>query len=322
MCWEYIIAEVTMNKILTTGAIVSILFLFGCENNKDNAFTGSGTIEATEVTVSAKTRGEVLRLLFQEGDSVTKGDTLAMINIEQLKLQKDVTAAGLSELEWNKKILEQDMETASEAVKQASISLENISKNRDRIANLLKENAATQEQMDKIETEFQLAVSRLKAAEKQLDGIKIRSQSLSATREKIEANLRLLDSQIEDGTIYSPVEGVVIEKFVEQGEEVNFGTPICTIANLSSVWLAIYIGEEELGKITIGGKAFIRIDSTPERTFEGIVTWISPKAEFTPKNVQTKESRVDLVYAVKITLDNREGIFKIGMPADAYIEGL
>ena len=322
MFWEYHTAEEKMTKILPAAMILSLWLATGCKNGKNTRFTGSGTIEATEITVSAKTRGEVLKLNFMEGDIVQKGRTLAEIDVEQIKLQKDVAAAGLSELEWNKKIVRKDFETSSETLIQASITLANIQKNRKRIINLLAENAATQEQMDKIETEHDLAASRFSASKKQLEGIKTREGSLTATHEKIEANLRLLDRQIKDGTVTSPVNGVVIEKFIEQGEVVNFGTPICTIANLSSVWLTIYVGEEELGKISLGGKARVRIDSHPERNFEGKVTWISQQAEFTPKNVQTKESRADLVYAVKITLNNSEGIFKIGMPADAYIEEL
>jgi len=311
-----------MNRLMTAGMILIVCFLHGCDNGSELTLTGSGTIEATEVMVSAKTRGEVVRIVFNEGDSVEKGDILAEIDVEQLALQKNVTAAGLSELDWNEKIIRKDMETSSEGVKQAEVTLANVEKNRTRTANLLKDNAATQERMDSIETERELAVSRLRAAEKNHDGLKTRLQSLTATREKIEANLGLLDNQIADGIIESPLNGVVIEKFIEQGEVVNFGIPICTVAELSSVWLTIYVGEEDLGKTALGGKARVHIDSHPERVFEGTVTWISPEAEFTPKNVQTKESRVDLVYAVKITIDNNEGIFKIGMPADAYIEGL
>ena len=319
---EYVIPEDIMNRILTAAVIVAIWSIYGCENGKESHFTGSGTIEAIEIMVSAMTRGKVNLFTLKEGDYVNKGYIIAEIDVESLELQRAVTASGLGELEWNKKIVEKELETAAEAITQAEITLSSVQKNHDRIAHLFKDNAATMEQMDKSDTELELAVSRLRSAEKQLESIKTRKGSLKATREKIEANLRLLDRQIEDGTVTSPVDGVVIEKFVEQGEVVNFGSPVCTIANISSVWLIIYVGEEDLGEITLGGKARIQIDSYPERYFEGVVTWISPRAEFTPKNVQTKESRVDLVYAVKIVLDNDEGIFKIGMPADAYIEGL
>jgi len=311
-----------MNKILLSVMMAIVLLTYGCETENNTPFTGSGTIEATEIMVSAQTRGEIKHLTFQEGDSVIKGSILAEIDVEQLVLQRNVTAAGLSELAWNEKIVQKEIEASSETVKQASITLSNIQKNRDRIAHLFNENVATQEQLDKIETERELALSKLHAAEKQLEGKKIRAGSLVAVREKIEANLRLLNRQIEDETVSSPVDGVVIEKYVEQGEVVNFGTPMCTIAVMTPVWLTIYAGEEQLGKISLGGKALISIDSYPDRRFEGEVTWISPRAEFTPKNVQTKESRIDLVYAVKITIDNRERIFKIGMPADAYLEGL
>ena len=302
--------------------ISTIWLLSGCEKAKDSAFTGSGTIEATEIRVSAKTAGQIKQITFDEGDTATKGIMLAEIDVESIKLQRDVTAAGLAELEWNEKILHKDIDTASETVKQASITLANLRKTHDRITGLFKENAASREQVDKAEMEFALAESRLHASQKNLESLKTRIKLLEANREKIMANLKLFDYKLKEGKVLSPTDGVIVEKYVEQGEIVNFGTPICTIADLSSVWLIIYIGEELLGKIHVGDTSRIRVDSHPDRDFNGTVTWISPQAEFTPKNVQTKDSRVDLVYSVKITIENRSGIFKIGMPAEAYIEEL
>lgn len=301
---------------------LSIAFLPACSKKTEKSFSGSGIIEATEVVVSAQTRGELLSVNLQEGDLVKKDQLLAAIDVKDLKLQRQATAAGLDEIEWNRKTLEQDIAAAAETVHQASISLDNLKVTRDRIANLYRENAATKDRLDKAETEYSLGQSRLEAAQKQLAGMKTRLSTLSATREKTIDTLKVLDNQIEKENVLSPLEGLVITKSAETGEVVNFGTPVCTIADMSSVWLLIYVGEDMLGKIKVGGKARLRIDSNPNRFFEGTVTWISPKAEFTPKNVQTRESRVDLVYAVKITLPNPEGIFKIGMPAEAYIEGL
>ena len=311
-----------MNKNLLITAVFIICSVGGCKNNEDNSFAGSGIIEATEITVSAEAQGKLLSLAVEEGDTVQKDQVIAKIDVEKVALQKDVILADLADISWSEKILEKEIAVAEEMVSQASITLANVQKTRDRISNLFNKNAATKDQLDKAETELALSTSRLHSAEKRLVEIKTRLASLEAKRNKIEASLRLLDSQIEDGSIVCPKDGMVIEKYVEQGEVVNFGMPLCKIADISKVWLKIYVGETMVGKLTVGGEADIRIDSHPGDVFKGRITWISPRAEFTPKNVQTKDSRVDLVYAVKITIENPGGIFKIGMPADAYIEGL
>lgn len=309
-----------MKRIFVTAAL--IVALAGCtaENRKD--FTGSGTIEATEVTVSAQARGEITALNVEEGTTIAKDAVIATIDTEESALQKTAAEAGLEELAANKTILRRELDAAGEAVKQAAATLANTEKNRARFANLLADNAATAEQVDRIGTEYELAVSRKRAAEKQLDVLKSRIGALDTTHEKIERELAIIDKHIADGVVTAPLDGVVIDTFVERGEVVNYGSPVCTVADLKNVWLMIYVGEEDMGKITLGQKAKVRIDSFPGRDFAGAVAWLSQKAEFTPKNVQTKESRVDLVYAVKIVIDNSEGVFKIGMPADASIEGL
>ena len=188
--------------------------------------------------------------------------------------------------------------------------------------NLFAQGAATQDKLDNVQTEFDIASSKFKAVENQLSGLRAKKGSIGASRDKITASLKLLDYQISKGIVTSPSDCVIIEKYIEPGELVAPGTPLCILANLSKMDLIIYVSEDMLGKFKLGDKASVSVDSHPGRTFEGVVVWISQKAEFTPKNVQTKDSRVDLVYAVKITLDNSEGIFKIGMPADALIEGL
>lgn len=311
-----------MTRAVLYLAGLCIVIFPSCAKKTERSFTGSGMIEATEVTVSAQTRGELLAVNFQEGDVVKKDQLLAVIDVQDLKLQRQAAAASLNELEWNRKTLEQDIAAAEETVKQASIGMDNLTVTRDRIAGLYKENAATKDRLDKAETEYSLGESRLEAARKQAAGMKTRLSMLGATREKTLDTLKVLDNQIGKENVPCPLDGVVITKSVEKGEVVNFGTPICSIADLSSVRLMIYVGEDMTGRIKVGGKAQVRVDSHPNTLFDGAVTWISPKAEFTPKNVQTRESRVDLVYAVKITLPNPEGIFKIGMPAEAYIAGL
>ncbi len=311
-----------MNRILSLILLLTVWSINGCRNDEENLFAGSGVIEATEILVSAETQGRLINIFFDEGDYLYKDAVIAEIDVERIELQKEVASADMTELNWSEKVIDKEIAVAEELVSQASISLDNVQKTRDRMSNLYKQNAATKENLDKAETELSLCISKLHTTEKQLDEVKTRAASLHAKREKIEANLRLLDSMIKDGKVICPHDGIMIEKYVENGEIVNFGIPICKIADLSTVWLKIYVGEEMLGNLAIGGMAVINVDSHPERNFDGRITWISQNAEFTPKNVQTKDSRVDLVYAIKITMENPEGIFKIGMPADVHIEGL
>lgn len=303
-------------------AALGILVLAGCAERRDASFAGSGTIEATEVTVSAETRGRLVQVDCDEGATVRRGDVLASVDTEDLGLQRNAAAAGLAEITANESVLGEEIAAAGETARQASIAAGNARTTRDRVANLFSEGAATQDRLDRVNTELSLAESRVVAADKQLAAARARERAFRANRDRIMDNLKVLDNQIGNSEIQSPIDGSVIEKFVEQGEVVNFGSPLCTLADLSTVWLTVYLGEEDLGKIVVGKPARVAVDSFPGRRFEGRITWISPKAEFTPKNVQTRESRVDLVYAVKITLSNPDGVFKIGMPAEAYIEGL
>ncbi|MFC1607127.1 HlyD family secretion protein [Candidatus Latescibacterota bacterium] len=310
-----------MNKLMLILMIVVSLNT-GCLSDVQDDFTGSGTFETQETLISAQVSGEILSLGIEEGDRVSKGQILAEIDVEHLALQRDATAAGLEELKWNDKIIEREIAAAHESINQANAGHENIGKTRERLTNLYQQGASTRERLDSIETEFTISSSRLQATKNHLEGLKAKSGSIGATRDKINAGLHVLDHQIGKGSVTSPVDGIIIEKYTEIGELAAPGAPICSIADLSSMWLTIYIGEEMLGKVKIGNNAKLRVDSHPGQNFTGKVTWISSDAEFTPKNVVTKDSRVDLVYAVKIIVDNSDGIFKIGMPADAFIEGL
>jgi len=311
-----------MNRIAAACLILTAWLITGCREEEKERFTGSGIIEATEIRIGSELMGRIVELSVREGDVVKNGMVLASIDVERLRLQHAAARIGLDELDWNEKILDNEIDAALEAVRQAETALEKIRTSRNRIANLFDEKAATQDQLDTAETERELAESRLRAARIRVEGLRTKERSLATAREKIKANLAVIESQIEDGTIVCPADGIVLDTFVEAGETIGPGMPVCTVADLSTVRLMIFVGERDLGKLKVGGAATVHIDSYPDRSFPGTVTWISQKAEFTPKNVQTKESRIDLVYAVKISIDNDEGIFKIGMPADASIEGL
>ena len=297
--------KMRMTKLYMLIVTLMISFVF-CERKNNDQITGSGTLEATEITISSKSNGQVLDLLVKEGDEVTIGNIIAVIDTEKLVLQKEQIKAGLAEVDYH--IL-----TAREGITIAEEQFDNITKKHERINRLFKEGSATQQQLDDIITQFNLAETQLKTSKSNL-------QAAQMKKKQIEANLKLVESQITDATIISPASGIVINKFIEKGENVAMGLPIVTIADLTKLWIKLYVTAPQLGFIQLGKTAQIKVDSFPDRRFEGKIIWISSKAEFTPKNIQTEEARADLVYAVKIDVPNPDLLLKIGMPADIFVQ--
>ena len=248
----------------------------------------------------------MLDLLVKEGDHVQIGSVIAVVDTEKLALQREQIQAGLAEVDYH-------ISTAREGINLAQEQVESITKKYERINKLQKEGAATQQQLDDIETMYNQSQTQLKTTQSNLKAAQMKKQ-------QIEANLKLIESQIKDATIVSPASGIVINKFIEQGENVAMGLPIVTIADLTKLWIKLYVTAPQLGFIQLGEKAAIRVDSFPDRKFDGKIIWISSKAEFTPKNIQTEEARADLVYAVKIDVPNPDLVLKIGMPADIFVE--
>jgi HlyD family secretion protein len=282
-----------------------LLLCSGCGKNQDDAITGSGTLEAAEILVSARTGGTLTTLLVGEGDSVQAGELIAAIDSEKVALQKKQALAGLQELKLNRL-------NAGRLTRTAKENLDNLAKKHDRVKALLEDGSATQQQYDDLET-------GLKAAEAQFENGRTSMAALDAKEAQLSAQLELIDSQLRDARVIAPRGGVVIDKYLEAGELARPGGPIVTIADLEKMHIRIYLNEKQLAKIRLNGEARITITAYPEKSFPGRIAWISDKAEFTPKNVQTKEARSDLVYAVKIEVANPEGILKIGMPADVIL---
>ncbi|MBN2356812.1 efflux RND transporter periplasmic adaptor subunit, partial [candidate division KSB1 bacterium] len=198
---------------------------------------------------------------------------------------------------------------AERGVQLAKDNLDNIEKKFQRIKTLLAEGSATQQQYDDLETAN-------KAAKTQYENARTSLETLNVKESQLITQLELLDSQLRDTRVIAPISAMVIEKYVEKGEIARPGGPIANLADLDNMWIKIYVKETDLARIRLNGAAELRVTAYPERIFPGRISWISPKAEFTPKNVQTKEARSDLVYAVKIEVKNIDQILKIGMPAD------
>ncbi|OPZ72481.1 MAG: Macrolide export protein MacA [bacterium ADurb.Bin478] len=294
-----------MKDLLLWSCTAAALLCIACADQERAGVSGVGTLEAREVLVSSKSAGTVLRLPVREGDVVTAGQLVAVIDSEKVFLQKQQLLAGLEELRYT-------TVNAQRGVQLAQDQLDHVAKKFERIRSLWQDSSATLQQYEDIETAHKAAATQLANARTTLD-------ALRAKKAQLDAQLLLVNSQLADGRIAAPIDGTVLETYIEQGEIVRPTGAVVKLADLQHMWIKIYLNENDLGRIRIGQKADLQIASRPDQLFPGQVTWISPKAEFTPKNVQTREARSDLVYAVKIAVENPDGVLKIGMPADVYL---
>ena len=271
---------------------VIILFL-SKKNNKQNpnVISGSGTIEVEEIEIGSKLAGRVEKISADEGQKIDSGQVLLELDHKELDAQLSQAQASLK--------------VASTQMSQAKSNLENLERNLRRMEELYKNGAVTSQQIDDLKTKLDVAQEQYKLN--------------SYLFEHAQATADLAKAQLENTIIKSPIKGTVIKKNTELGEVVFPGASLMTLADLSSVWLKIYVNETKLGLVKLGQKARVKVDSYPNKDFEGEVIHISDQAEFTPKNIQTKEERVKLVFAVKIKLDNPLSELKPGLPADAEI---
>lgn len=307
------------------------LFFISCNNSKDsNTITASGTIESINVTVSTKTMGQVLRIIINEGDKVKKGDLLVEIDHALLDIQLRQAEASVEIANAQLKLLlrgarREDIKQSEELLKQTKINLEQSRIDKERMENLFRTNTITQKQYDDAVTRFDLALTQYNSARENLQKVKtiIRPEEIESARgnlKKSDASVDLLKQNIEDCKIYAPVDGIISKKYIEQGENVNPNSSILKISNLETVNLVIYINEVDIGKVKLGQNSDVNVDAFKDKVYNGKIIFISPDAEFTPKNIQTQDERTKLVFAVKIEIPNPQYELKPGMPADAKLK--
>lgn len=288
-----------------TLAGLAFVLLTACNDKKDQLISGSGTLEATEVLVSSKATGSVVAMHVNEGDVVQAGQIIAVVDSEKINLQKNQLLAGLYELRLNRT-------NAQRSVALAVEQLDNTDKKFKRLNALLTEGSATQQQVDDVEL-------ALKAAQTQQENAATMLTSIDAKEAQLKAQLDLIESSLKDCRVTAPISGTVLDKYLENGEVTRLGGPVVNLADLQNMYIKIYLKETDLARIRLNGPAELQITAYPDKVFPGRIAQIADKAEFTPKNVQTKDARADLVYAVKIKVDNPDGILKIGMPADVIL---
>lgn len=316
---------------MNTRSIILLLsfVLWGCGNGNKGAIEASGTLEATEVKVSAKVPGQIESILVQEGSEVKVGDTLVILDRSTLSLQWKQAQSGFEVADAQYRLLlngarTEDMKLGEEGLLQAEASFKSANDDYARMKQLLASNTITKKQFDDAEMRYTIAKAQLNSAEQNLGKLRkfARPEDLAAAKARAgqaKATADLLLKQLTDAVVVAPVAGTVTHKPFEEGELVSMGAAVATIARLDKMELMIYVTESELGKVKLGGPADVSIDTYPQKTFPGKVIYISPIAEFTPKNVQTKEDRTKLVFGVKLEVDNKERSLKSGMPADAIV---
>ncbi|GJQ20394.1 MAG: hemolysin secretion protein D [Bacteroidia bacterium] len=292
-----------------------LLFLSACSDSSHSSITATGTLEATEVTVSAQVNGLIEHVPVQEGDLVWPGDTLAVIDRSEWTQQLRQAEANLAAMEAQYMLAMEG--PRREDVAQAEAHYESARNDLKRMEELFDSKAVTAKQLEDARTRYILAEQSLR---KLREGTRPEERALArARRDQAEAAAAVLRKKLADCTITAPRAGTITNRFVEPGELVGPGAAIVRIADLTDLTINVYVPEADLPRILLGQKAEVRVDAFKERVFEGRVVHISQSAEFTPKNIQTKDERVKLVFAVKVRVPNPDGTLKAGLPADVAL---
>lgn len=273
-------------------------------------YDAQGTFEATEVVVSSEATGRILDFDIEEGTAVTSGATVGTIDSLQLHLQRKQLAAQLSALLGSRPDIKAQVASLREQIAKQQTE-------RTRVKNMLRDGAATQKQLDDIEAQIRVLESQLSAT---LSTLGKNTATINDNATALEAQIAALDDRIAKCRIVSPVGGTVLVKYAEAGEFAAVGKPLMKIADLDDIYLRAYFTSDQLGRIKLGDKVRVVADFGDDERYdyEGRIVWISSESEFTPKTIQTQDSRANLVYAAKIAVKN-DGRLKIGLAGEVVL---
>ena len=288
--------------------IAMALLTISC--TKEAEFDAQGTFEATEVVVSSEATGRILNFDIEEGMAIAANQTVGTIDSLQLHLQRKQLVAQQSAL----------LASRPDVKKQVAALREQIAKQKTelrRVDNMLRDGAATQKQKDDIEAQIKILEGQLEA---QLSTLDKNTSTINGNSVVLEAQIAALDDRISKCSIISPVGGTVLVKYAEAGELASAGKPLMKIADLKNIYLRAYFTSDQLANVKLGDEVKVVADfgGTERYDYTGRVAWISSESEFTPKTIQTKDSRANLVYAVKIAVEN-DGRLKIGLAGEVVL---
>ncbi len=278
------------------------VILFACNGN-ENGSDAYGNFEAREVIVSAEAQGKLKTFKIEEGDELVKGEFIGYIDTIPMSIQKEQLQVQKQAVET--KLINVRAQIAVQEEQKANLEIE-----KNRIENLFKDNAATQQQLDEVQGNYSVLI-------KQIATTKTQITSVAKEMDVYDKQIKLIDDQIKRAIITNPINGTVLEKYLEENEIAITGKALYKIAYLDEIELRVYVSGTQLSDIKLGQKVKVLIDKDEEafEEYEGEIFWISDQTEFTPKIIQTKEERVNMVYAVKIRVKN-DGKLKIGMPGE------
>ena len=294
-----------MKKIM----YVALAFL-AVSCGKETAFDAQGTFEATEVVVSSEASGRIMRLDAEEGTQVNANTVVGEIDSLQLDLQRKQLIAQQTALLGSRPDVQKQVATIKEQITKQKAELV-------RFANMLKDGATTQKQYDDMEAHLRVLESQLDAT---LSTLTKNTITITNNAAALEAQILALEDRIAKCRVVSPVSGTVLVKYAEVGELATMGKPLFKVADLNKIYLRAYFTSEQLSNVKLGDTVKVIADFGAEERFEyeGTITWIASESEFTPKTIQTKDSRANLVYAVKIAVKN-DGRLKIGLSGEVIL---
>lgn len=291
--------------------------LFSCNNNEDR-FDASGTFEADEVIVSSQLNGQLLAFNVNEGDTLSKDDVVGNIDSVDVVLQKQQVQASISSLKQKTADVQPQIKLLEDQLAVQQIQLNNLLKDQNRFENMLKDGAVTQRQVDDINTQVEATKKQMQVTQQQINvqrsNTGTQNSSILSEKAPLEKQVAQINQQLSKANIINPITGTVLTKYAEAGEMTSVGKALYKIADVSYLNLRAYITGSQLSTIKLNQTVKIYIDSGAKkyREYNGTVIWISDKAEFTPKTIQTKDERANLVYAIKVRVKN-DGYLKIGM---------
>lgn len=282
---------------------VAIFLTISCSNNSDD-FVATGSFEATEVVVSSETNGKIIYFDVKEGQLVDAHVQVGLIDTLQLYLQKMSVLANAKGVRTQRP----DIETQTAAMYE---QIQKLEREKERTMKLINANAANAKQLDDINSQIEVLQKQLSA---QTSNLQKSSANIGAQSSVLEIQFAQIEDQINKSRINSPITGTVINKYAEAGELTSIGKPLFKVANMNDMYLRAYITNSQLSQIRLNDEVMVMVDSKngDMNQYKGVVSWISDRAEFTPKSIQTKNERANLVFAIKVSVKN-DGYLKIGM---------
>ena len=306
-----------MKRFFKYSVLVVMVIIFSCNKNENNS-DASGAFEADEVIVSSELSGKILSFNVQEGLQIPKDSVIGIVDAKNISLQQEQVEASIKALNEKTSNVQPQVRLLQNQLSVQQSQLNNLLHEKTRIENLLKADAATGKQLDDINYQIDVARKQIAVTQQQinvqLNNTSTQNRSILSEADPLKKRVAQLQDQVQKANIVNPVSGTVITKYAEPGEITAAGKALYKIADLSSLNLRAYITGEQLSQVKLGQVVKVLIDAGAKKfkEYNGSIIWISDKAEFTPKTIQTKEERANLVYAIKVKVKN-DGYLKIGM---------